>query len=70
MADLKESVRLLRELLWGATFMGGSYPGPEPGKLYSLSTSFPDDKPNQGKKRRVRSRRSGREREEPRWQKP
>lgn len=77
MSVLSEQVQQLREELFGVSFMGGaSYPGPEPGKVFGLGVAFPGGEqdvssPVNGlKPKRRRIRRSGREREEPRWREP
>jgi hypothetical protein len=56
----------------GSTFMGVSFPGPEPGNVFGLGTAFPgiNDKEAGAEKKPPRLRRAGREREEPRWRRP
>jgi hypothetical protein len=72
---LRENIAYLKEFMYGSSFMGASFPGPEPGNTFSKGTLFPglmDDPDGNGPKdpeKKPRPRKPGVEREEPRWRK-
>lgn len=65
-------IQLLKEEMYGSTFMGHSFPGPAPGSVFGLGTVYPgiNDKEAGTEKKPKRLRKSGREREEARWHRP